>query len=79
MPDVNADGQCSGCGGSSADVHRIEILRAVTSVEHHPRAGVLRMYRQFTTRQLTLISPYAPVSAPRLPNFTMAAAKSLAN
>jgi hypothetical protein len=41
MPKVDAGGEGDGCGGGSAGVHGIELIRAITSVEYHPGTGVL--------------------------------------
>jgi hypothetical protein len=42
MPKVDAGGEgggaSDGCGGG---VHRVELVRAITSVQNHPSAGVL--------------------------------------
>ena len=48
MPKVHRGGESdrSGCG-SGGGVHRVEAIRAVTSVEHHPGTGVLNRKTHF--------------------------------
>ena len=41
MPKVDADREGDGCGSGGADVHGIKLVRAITSVKHHPGTGVL--------------------------------------
>ena len=41
MPEVNASGKGDWCGGGGAGVHGIKLIRAITSVKHHPGTGVL--------------------------------------
>ena len=41
MPKVNVDSEGDGCGGGGADVHGIELIGAVISVEYHPGASFL--------------------------------------
>ena len=41
MPKIDAGGEGDGCGGGSAGVHWIKLVRAITSVKHHPGTGVL--------------------------------------
>ena len=41
MPKVDAGRESDGCGSGGAGVHGIKLVRAITSVKHHPGTGVL--------------------------------------
>ena len=41
MPKVDAGGESDGCGSGGVSVHGIKLIRAITSVKHHPGTGVL--------------------------------------
>ena len=51
MPKVNADGEGDRCGGGGTDVHRVKLIRAITSVKHHPRTGIDEHMSTYTTFQ----------------------------
>ena len=47
MPKVHRGGESDRSGCGSGGVHRVEAVRAVTSVEHHPGTGVLNRKTHF--------------------------------
>ena len=48
VPEIDASGESNRCGGGGGRrMHRIELVGAVTSGEHHPRASVLNRKTTF--------------------------------